>query len=82
MSRIESIEAYFVEQRFPYGEISGMFRLITKVVAIDGKPVKILTDDLYTCKEALILAETFRQNRLEPANINADDGLEVINPAR
>jgi len=70
MSSIETLKGFFVEQRFPYGEPSGMYRLVTGVICgEDGNPVRILANDLYPFPEALSVAQNLRQNGVEPFKV-------------
>ena len=70
MSSLENLNNYFVEQRYPYGEPSGKFRLVTGVTeGKDGQPVKILADDLFSFSQALSYAENFRRNGIKPFEV-------------
>lgn len=67
MKKVEILDQYFVGQRFPYGEPSGMYRLVAGVEeGKDGTPVKILGNELYPCNEAIGLAEILKQNGVKP----------------
>ena len=71
MNKLEALNRYFVEQKYPYGEPSAwFFRLVTGVTeGKDGQPVRVLGDDLYPYNEAVKLSGTFGRYNVEPFKI-------------